>query len=205
MGVQREAAEVHVAHGSDRDSAGEKTPQWIQYNVTTMRTIINYQVSVCHGADMNSGYKKTQIKKKKPARVTTTKRCPSCCEFKTFSTYLTFLSLLLYFCIKMSKNKFERSIKSSTARITKRHPEPVGPAVLPEHVLLRSPETVEDVAIGEDSQHDVVRGGVVDERALGMHKEHVRNPYFLHQAAVKGHALVGGARKRQPLVLPVVT
>lgn len=84
-------------------------------------------------------------------------------------------------------------------------PEPLGLVALPEHVLLRSPETVENVAIRVNSQHDVVRGGVMDERALGVDKEHVRNPYFLHQAAVKGHALVGGARKRQPLVLPVVT
>lgn len=37
-----------------------------------------------------------------------------------------------------------------------------------------------------------------------MDKEHVRDPNLLHQATVKGHALVVGARERQPLVLPVV-
>lgn len=67
------------------------------------------------------------------------------------------------------------------------------------------PETVEDVAVRINPQHDIVGGGVVDERALGVDKEHVRNPDLLHQATVKGHALVVGARERQPLVLPVVT
>lgn len=68
-----------------------------------------------------------------------------------------------------------------------------------------SPETVEDVAVRINPQHDVIRRGVVDERALGVDKEHIGNPNLLHQATVKGHALVVGARERQPLVLPVVT
>ena len=45
----------------------------------------------------------------------------------------------------------------------------------------------------------------MDEGALGVDEEHVRNPDLLHQTAVEGHALVVGARERQPLVLPVVT
>ena len=45
----------------------------------------------------------------------------------------------------------------------------------------------------------------MDERALGVDKEHVRNPDLLHQATVKGHALVVGAGESQPLILPVVT
>lgn len=67
------------------------------------------------------------------------------------------------------------------------------------------PEAVEDVAVRENPQHDIIGGGVVDKRALGVDEEHVRNPNLLHQATVKGHALVIGAGERQPLVLPVVT
>lgn len=67
------------------------------------------------------------------------------------------------------------------------------------------PETVEDVSVGVNPQHDVVSRGVVDKRALGVDEEHVGNPNLLHQATVKGHALVVGARERQPLVFPVVT
>lgn len=68
-----------------------------------------------------------------------------------------------------------------------------------------TPETVEHVAVGINPQHDVVSGGVVDERALGVNKEHIRNPDLFNQAAVEGHALVVGAGKRKPLVLPVMT
>ena len=67
------------------------------------------------------------------------------------------------------------------------------------------PQAVEDVSVREDAQHDVLRGGVVDERALGVDKEHVGHPDLLDQAPVKRHALVGAAGERQALVLPVVT
>lgn len=60
------------------------------------------------------------------------------------------------------------------------------------------------MAIGEHSQHDVVGGGVVDEGAFGVHKEHVGNPDLLYKSAIKGHAEVVGAGERQSLVLPVV-
>lgn len=70
--------------------------------------------------------------------------------------------------------------------------------------FLRPPQAVQDVAVGEDPQHDVVGGGVVDEGPLGVHEEHVGHPDFFHQAPVEGHALVGGAGEGQPLVLPVV-
>ncbi|KAG7224186.1 hypothetical protein INR49_019921, partial [Caranx melampygus] len=73
------------------------------------------------------------------------------------------------------------------------------------HEALDLPETVEDVAIRINPEHDIISGGVVDEGALGVDEEHVRNPDLLHQATVEGHALVVGARERQPLVLPVVT
>lgn len=75
-------------------------------------------------------------------------------------------------------------------------PTPLQPAFLP--------ETVEDVAVGIDPQHHVIGGGVMDEGALGVHKEHVGHPDLLHQAAVEGHALVVGALEGQTLVLPVV-
>lgn len=68
-----------------------------------------------------------------------------------------------------------------------------------------SPEAVQDVAIGVHPQHDVVCGGVVNEGALGVDEEHVRNPDLLHQATVEGHALVVGAGERQSFILPVVT
>lgn len=70
--------------------------------------------------------------------------------------------------------------------------------------FLSSPQAVEDMTVGEDPQHDVVSGGVMDKRPLGMNEKHIRHPDFLYQAAVKGHALVGGAGKGQPLILPVV-
>lgn len=59
--------------------------------------------------------------------------------------------------------------------------------------------------IREDAQHDVVRGGVVDEGPLGVHEEDVRNPDLLHQTTVKGHTLVGAAAEGETLVLPVVS
>ena len=70
---------------------------------------------------------------------------------------------------------------------------------------MSSPQAVEHVAVGEDTQHDVVRGGVMDEGPLGVDKEHVRHPDLLDQAAVERHALIGGAGEGQPLVLPVVS
>lgn len=70
---------------------------------------------------------------------------------------------------------------------------------------LSLPEAVEDVAIGVNPQHHVVRGGVVDEGALGVDKEHIGDPNLLHQTAVKCHTLVVGALEGQTLVLPVVT
>ncbi len=70
--------------------------------------------------------------------------------------------------------------------------------------FLFSPQAVEDVTVREDPQHNVVSGGVMDERPLRVDEEHVRHPDFLHQAPVEGHALVGRARKGQPLILPIV-
>lgn len=55
------------------------------------------------------------------------------------------------------------------------------------------PQAVEDMSIREDTQHDVVSGGVMDKRPLGMHKEDIGNPDLLHQTAIKGHTLVRAA------------
>lgn len=60
------------------------------------------------------------------------------------------------------------------------------------------------MSVREDAQHDVVSGGVVDERPLRVHKEDIGDPDLLHQATVKRHALVGAAGERQALILPVV-
>lgn len=66
------------------------------------------------------------------------------------------------------------------------------------------PEAVEHLPVRLDTQHDIVGGGVMDEGALGVHEEHVRDPNLLYQPAIKCHAQVVGAWKRQPLVLPVM-
>jgi len=60
------------------------------------------------------------------------------------------------------------------------------------------------MTIWEDSQHNVVSSGIMDEGPLGVDKKHIRHPYFFHQAPIKGHALVGGAWEGQPLIFPVV-
>lgn len=61
------------------------------------------------------------------------------------------------------------------------------------HGAVPLPHAVEDVPVGEDSQHDVIRGRVVNEGPFGVHEEDVWDPDLLHQPAVEGHALVGGA------------
>lgn len=68
-----------------------------------------------------------------------------------------------------------------------------------------SPQTVEDIAIRIHSKHDVICGGVVDERSLGVDEEHVWYPNLFHQPTVKGQTLVVGTGKRQAFVLPVVS
>lgn len=72
------------------------------------------------------------------------------------------------------------------------------------HRYIRLPDTVENFAIRVDPEHDIVSSGVVDKGALGVNEEHVRDPDLLHQAAIEGHTLVGGAGEGQSLILPVV-
>lgn len=42
------------------------------------------------------------------------------------------------------------------------------------------PQAIEDMAVGVNSQHDIVCGRVMDEGSLGMDKEHVWHPNLLH-------------------------
>lgn len=67
------------------------------------------------------------------------------------------------------------------------------------------PHTVENVAIWIYSEHDVLHGGVVNERALGMNKENVRHPDFLHKPCVECPALVVAGWKGQSVVLPIMS
>lgn len=67
------------------------------------------------------------------------------------------------------------------------------------------PQTVENMAVRENPQHDVLSCGVVDEGSLRVHEEDVGHPDLLHQASVKCHAFVRGAGEGQALVLPVVS
>lgn len=67
------------------------------------------------------------------------------------------------------------------------------------------PDTVEDVPIRVNPQHDVLIGSVVDKGTFGVYEEDIRNPDLLHQPGVERPALVVVRWKRQPLVLPVMT
>lgn len=44
----------------------------------------------------------------------------------------------------------------------------------------------------------------MDKGAFGVHEEHVRDPDLLYEPAIKCHAQIVRAWKRQPLVLPIV-
>lgn len=71
--------------------------------------------------------------------------------------------------------------------------------------LWHLPQAVQHFAIRMHSEHDILRGGVMNEGSFGVDKKYVRYPDFLHQSAIKGHALVGVAGKGQSLVLPVMS
>lgn len=66
------------------------------------------------------------------------------------------------------------------------------------------PDTVKDVAIRVNSQHDVLHGCVMDKRAFRVNEEHVRNPNFLHKTCVEGTTLVVAGGEGQAIILPVV-
>lgn len=60
------------------------------------------------------------------------------------------------------------------------------------------------MSIRINPEHDVVRGGVMDEGAFGVDEKYIWNPDLFHQTPIKSHALIGGAGERQALVLPVM-
>lgn len=60
------------------------------------------------------------------------------------------------------------------------------------------------MSIRIDPEHDVVRGGVMDEGAFGVNEENVGNPDLLHQPTIKSHALIGGAGEGQAFIFPVM-
>lgn len=66
------------------------------------------------------------------------------------------------------------------------------------------PDTVEDIAVRKNPQHDVLHGCVMDKRTLRVDKEHVRNPNFLHQTCIEGTTLVAAGGEGQAIVLPVM-
>lgn len=75
----------------------------------------------------------------------------------------------------------------------------------PAPLRLFLPQTVKNMAVWENPQHDVLSGGVVDEGSLRVHKKHIGDPDLFHQASVESHAFVRAAGEGQTLVLPVVS
>lgn len=67
------------------------------------------------------------------------------------------------------------------------------------------PDTVEDVAVRINPQHDVLHGRVMDEGAFRVDEEHVRNPNFLHKTCIEGATLVVAGGEGQTIVLPVMS
>lgn len=70
------------------------------------------------------------------------------------------------------------------------------------HLFL--PDTVEDISIRINPQHDVLHSCIVDKRALRVDEEHVGNPDLLHKSCVEGPTLIVAGGESQAIVLPVV-
>lgn len=68
----------------------------------------------------------------------------------------------------------------------------------------RSPDAIKNIAVWVNPQHDVLHCSVVNERALRVDEEDVRNPDLLHQPGVESAAQVVSRGKSQTLVFPVV-
>lgn len=60
------------------------------------------------------------------------------------------------------------------------------------------------MSIRIDPEHDVIRGGVMNEGTFGVDEKYIRDPDLFHQSTIKSHALIGGAGEGQALILPVV-
>lgn len=67
------------------------------------------------------------------------------------------------------------------------------------------PQAVKHMSIRKDPEHDIVSSRIVDKGSLRVDKEDIRDPYFLHQTAIKRHTLVGAAGEGQTLILPVMS
>lgn len=86
------------------------------------------------------------------------------------------------------------------------HKTEKAPAVQPQQKLFFFlPDAVENIAIGINPKHDIFHGCVMDERALGVDKEHVRDPNLLDKTCVECATLVAAGGERQPVVLPVMS
>jgi len=67
------------------------------------------------------------------------------------------------------------------------------------------PDAVQNISIWIDSEHDVLHGGVVNERTLGVDKKHVWHPDLFHQPSIERPALVIAGGEGQSVVLPVMS
>ncbi len=66
------------------------------------------------------------------------------------------------------------------------------------------PDTVEDVAVRINPQHDVLHGCVMDKRTLGVDKKHIGNPDLFYKTCIEGATLVAAGGEGQAVVLPVM-
>lgn len=66
------------------------------------------------------------------------------------------------------------------------------------------PDTVENVAIRINPQHDVLHGCIMDKRTFRVDKEHVWNPNLLHKTSIESSTLVVAGGKGQAIILPVM-
>lgn len=66
------------------------------------------------------------------------------------------------------------------------------------------PNTVENISIRINPQHDVLHGCIMDKRTLRVDKKHIWNPDFLHQTCIEGPTLVAAGGEGQAIILPVM-
>lgn len=80
---------------------------------------------------------------------------------------------------------------------------PAIPPFSPEVEGTRSPESIQDCAIGEEADEPVSHSDFVEEGLLRFHNVSVWHPEELHETRIQGEALV--ALKNQPLVRPALS
>lgn len=66
------------------------------------------------------------------------------------------------------------------------------------------PNTVENISIRINPQHDVLHGCIMDKRTLRVDKKHIWDPDFLHQTCIEGPTLVAAGGEGQAIILPVM-